>query len=130
MATMAEIMDGYHFWKQIDEINPYGTAAELSKQMGINYYAMKQWRADSRIPKAETLLLLSQVLNRSIEFLLTGINQGCYSERVERIADACQRKASDEDLFVIEKILGLETSSVVIRNDDAIETKKASGSIA
>ena len=129
MATMVEIMDGYHFWKQIDEINPYGTAAELSKQMGINYYAMKQWRADSRIPKAETLLLLSHALNRSIEFLLTGTNQSCYSERVERIADACQRKASEEDLFVIEKILGLGTDAVVVRNDDT-ETKKASGSIA
>lgn len=101
-------MDGYHFWKQIDEINPYGTAAELSKQMGINYYAMKQWRADSRIPKAETLLSLSRVLNRSIEFLLTGTESVRYSDRVKRIADACQRNASEEELFVVEKVLGLE----------------------
>ena len=124
-------MDGYHFWKQIDEINPYGTAAELSKRMGINYYAMKQWRADSRIPKAETLLSLSHVLNRSIEFLLTGSDAKRYSERVERIADACQMAASEEELFVVEKVLGLESKSHIAPTaDEKRDSGTSQGSIA
>ena len=111
-------MDGYKFWKQIDSLNPYGSAAALAKQMGVTYYAMKQWRADSRIPKAETLLQLSRVLNKSIEFLLTGDEKPRYSERIERIATRCQYTATETQIFMIEQILGLPSESELISKKD------------
>ncbi len=120
-------MDGYRFWKQIDNINPYGSAAALAKQMGVTYYAMKQWRADSRIPKAETLLQLSKTLNKSIEFLLTGEEKNRYSDRVERIASRCQYSATETQLFMVEQILGLPTEYVVTKKENE---REPSGSIA
>lgn len=118
-------MDGYKFWKQVDSVNPYGSASALAKRMGVTYYAMKQWRADSRIPKAETLLQLSRTLNKSIEFLLTGEEKHLYSERVERIAARCQYAATETQIFMVEQILGLPTESELVSKKDRDEGRSA-----
>ena len=111
-------MNGYQFWKHIDEINPYGTVIELSKQMGVEYYALKQWRRDSRIPKAEDLYALAKALKKPMEFLLTGEEpRPLFSSRVMEIADRCMYTASNEDLMLIERILRIPSDFEAVEKE-------------
>lgn len=111
-------MTGYQFWKSVDERNPYPTALELSKAMGVKYEAMKQWRADSRIPKAEDLLKLSRALHISMETLLTGEDRTVYPKRIDTIARNCLYRATETDLAMIERILRIPSEFEVVEKKD------------
>ena len=120
----------HEFWNNIDQINPYRTLGELAKASGIDYHRLTQQRSRGYMPKPEDLLKLSKCTKHTIESLLTGQNdRSVYSKRVEMIANRCEYTANEEQLFFIEKILGLPTHSVLVSRDDfAGEQKRESSS--
>lgn len=106
------MLDGFNFWKNVDDNNPFKSASALAEAAGINYRHMIQQRADSTIPKAEDLMKLSMAMHKTIEFLLTGEQNFIYPPRIERIAEACMR-ANDVDLSLVERVLRLEKKASI-----------------
>lgn len=120
--------DAKQFWSNIDACNPYKSIGELIRAGGMNYHRITQQRVDGTIPKAEDLLKLSGAIHKSIEFLLTGEDFSVYSPRVEAIARRCEFTATEKELFIIETVLGLNSSSTVIDKDELESlTMKARG---
>ena len=56
---------------------------------------------------------MSEALDVSLDRLVYGEDKALhYSARVRAIADACENAADPEDLYVIEKILGIKKTDV------------------
>ena len=87
------MINGFEFWKLVDQINPYRSMSGLVKAADLNYNNIKQQRSDCRIPKADDLLKISEATGKSINFLLTGKDD-----------DRPQIKLSEEALFVEESV--------------------------
>ena len=109
-----KMLEPYEFWKNVDQILELRNMnlKKLCSQMDIAYKTLTMQRSRQTYPKADILGPLAEGLNVSVDYLLTGseISAPC-SARSMRIAHACDR-AEEEDLFVIEKILGLRKSDV------------------
>lgn len=95
----------YEFWKLVDNINPYKTMRGLCEKTGLDYWNTAQQRSKNIVPKAADLITISQAVNRSIDFLLTGVEKRDYPPRIDRIARQCQFFATKEDLMLVERIL-------------------------
>lgn len=117
-------IDGRTFWETVDSVSPYKRLADFAKDAGMAYNTVRQQRTDGTLPKADDLYRISKVLHRSMEFLLTGSEQHMFSARVERIAWHCENVASEEELFVIEKVLGIDSHKKVLFQD---ENRRESG---
>ena len=115
---------GYEFWKVVDGCNPYKTIRGLCDATGLDYWNVAQQRSKNIIPKAESLLAISEALHKSIEFLLTGRERRDWPPRIDAIARACTYTATGEDLLAIERILRLPTDYYAARKD----TQKGSSS--
>lgn len=111
--------NGNEFWNNLERTSPFKTWMEFAEKCGMSYNTVKQQRSDKTIPRTSDLLKIAETLNTSIEFLLTGKERdtGMYNDRVNKIAWHCQHIASEEDLFIIEKILGINSSYKVVRKD-------------
>ena len=107
----------------IDNCNPYKSIGELIRAGNMNYHRITQQRVDGTIPKAEDLLRLSGAMNKSIEFLLTGQERKLYPKRIEKIADCCMYRASEEDILLIERVLRIQSPST-----EKKESRATSGS--
>ena len=112
-------LNGKSFWERIDKISPFKTVFDFSKAVDMSYDTVKQQRHDKTIPRRpRDLLNIALALDTSIEFLLTGQdvirNKKPLSRRTERIAWHCENTASDDDLFIIEKILGIRSDYEVV----------------
>ncbi len=119
------------FWAHIDQINPYGSIAGLVQASGIDYHRLTQQRSRGFMPKPEDLLKLADATKHSIEFLLTGAERhSFYAKRIERIADYCTYRASDEDLFVIERILKIPSDYEVVEKKEKPAGKQTTSGIA
>ena len=99
------MLNGYQFWKIVDEYNPYDTVLELSEKIGATYTKIRQQRANGTLPKASDLYKISQELHKPMEFLLTGKDSEPYPERVMRIIRFLTNFATEEDYILIERIL-------------------------
>ena len=100
-------IDGYEFWKRIDEINPFSTVKKLIDTCHLDYNTIKKQRSDLRVPKVDTILCFSKTLNTSMEFLLTGeTTQDIkkYPARIEKLADKLS-KISEIHLLSVENII-------------------------
>lgn len=106
------MIDGKHFWATVDKVNPYRRLADFASAAGMSYNTVRQQRTDGTLPKAEDLFNIANAVGRSMEFLLTGEEKPRYSLRVDRIAWHCENIASEEDLYVIERILGIQNKSL------------------
>lgn len=107
------------FWNHIDKINPYRSIAGLVQASGIDYHRLTQQRSRGYMPKPEDLLRLADATKHSIEFLLTGVERhSFYPKRIECIADYCTYRATDEDLFAIERILRIPSNYEVVEKKD------------
>ena len=111
------MFDAREFWNNVDKNNPYKSIGELIRAGSMNYHRITQQRVDGIIPKAEDLLKLSTAMHKSIEFLLTGKDFIRYSPRVEAIARHCQYFASDEDLYIVEKILKIDSEYQIVQKE-------------
>lgn len=101
------------FWARIDELNPYATLTLLAKKAGIEYWHLVQQRRKKSIPKAEDLLKLSTALHVSIERLLTGKAIAYIPERVQKILNRLMYTASEEQVFAVEVLLGLQSEYTI-----------------
>ncbi len=97
------------FWERIDELNPFATLTLLTKKAGIEYWHLVQQRKKKSIPKAEDLLKLSATLHVPIERLLTGKAIVYIPERIQRIVNRLMCTASEEQVFAVEVLLGLQS---------------------
>lgn len=105
-----EIVDGYQFWKVVDECNPYKTVLELSKKIGAKYTKIRQKRAKGTFPKAVDLYLISKETKSSMEYLMTGKkSSSSLSPRLERILFRIKYSATESDLILIERILRMDS---------------------
>ena len=120
------MLNGKQFWAVVDSVSPYKKLAEFAKATGMAYNTVRQQRTDGTLPKAEDLYNISRALHKSMEYLLTGSDQDRYSKRVEKIAWHCQNIASEDDLFIIEKILGISSDYEVTKK----ETGESSSALA
>lgn len=110
------MVDGYQFWKIVDECNPYDTVLELSEKIGATYTKIRQQRANGTFPKAADLYRISKEVNKPMEFLMTGQEYSKYSERIERIAENLMYYASEEDIMLVERILRIPPKNNTIPN--------------
>ena len=119
------MLDGKRFWAIVDSVTPYKRLADFAEATGMAYNTVRQQRVDGTLPKAEDLYNISRVLHKSMEFLLTGEERPIFSERVDRIAWHCQNIASSDDLFIIEKLLGIRSDYEIIEKKEG----KSSGTV-
>ena len=124
------MFNGEQFWSQIDEISPYKTIFDFAKAVGMPYDTVRQQRHDKTIPRRpKDLLNIATTLDKSIEFLLTGEEKigkkNPLSRRAEKIAWHCDNTASDEDLFIIERILDINSEYEITKK--AVERNASSG---
>lgn len=103
------------------------TRAELAEKIGIKYYTLSKYETDERFPDKETLIMLSDYFNVSLDFLLgkTDIRnqkeEDILKDILNSIAKALRDKGaigSDEDLSkeAMELLLkyGLDAGSEII----------------
>ena len=112
------MIDGYEFWTIVDGCNPYRTIKGLCDATGLGYWNIAQQRSKNIIPKADVLLAISSAVNKSVDYLLTGVERREYPARIEAIARACLYSATGEDLLAVERILRLPSEYVAVKKDE------------
>lgn len=83
-------IEGYEFWKRLDQLNSYSTLKKLVDVCGLDYNTIKKQRTDVRVPKVDTIYSFATELNTSIEFLISGkdnSSNSSYPPRIKKIAD-------------------------------------------
>lgn len=108
----------FNFWTNVDTCNPYKTIRGLCNATGLDYWNTTQQRSKNIIPKADVLLKISKAVHKSIEYLLTGKDHKEYPPRIDAIARRCLYFASEEDLFLIERILNIPSDYEIKRSDN------------
>lgn len=96
-------MDGYTFWKRVDEMRPDGDLKTFAKANGLDYIRLTNQRSDCRIPKLEDAFRISVALGCSMEYLLTGEIAQNYNARIIAIANALE--ANPDKLDAVEILL-------------------------
>ena len=117
------VINGYDIWKRVDELNPCKSLAELSRKNGLDYLSMKQQRRDCRLPKTAEFFALSQALNVSMEYLLTGHDSRPLSEEARLVEGDDELKALVRAVRRDRRLLSA-VSAVVLSYEDT-EGKKA-----
>lgn len=111
-------LDADAFWKRVDDANPYNSLLELSEKIGIGYSKLRQQRVKHMIPKSADLYRLAKELRVSMEYLIDGsIEPSRYSPRTEKVARRFEYTATDNQRFVIENILGLESEYMLKKKE-------------
>lgn len=63
--------NAYAFWNRVDKVSNF-SSKELSLKLEINYRTMLDMRSRCRFPSIENIVRISNILNVSIDWLLTG----------------------------------------------------------
>ena len=63
--------NAYAFWNRVDKVSKF-SSKELSLKLEINYRTMLDMRSRCRFPSIENIVRISNILNVSIDWLLTG----------------------------------------------------------
>ena len=63
--------NAYAFWNRVDKVSNF-SSKELSIKLEINYRTMLDMRSRCRFPSIENIIRISDILNVSIDWLLTG----------------------------------------------------------
>ena len=63
--------NAYAFWNRVDKVSNL-SSKELSLKLEINYRTMLDMRSRCRFPSIENIVRISNILNVSIDWLLTG----------------------------------------------------------
>ena len=63
--------NAYAFWNRVDKVSNI-SSKELSLKLEINYRTMLDMRSRCRFPSIENIVRISNILNVSIDWLLTG----------------------------------------------------------
>ena len=96
----------YQIWQRIDQLNANSTLKALSEDIGISYSTLRSQRTRNILPNVETILKIAEVLNSSVDYILTGsnISKKIYPDGIDEIADKLC-KVSIEDLFVVKRLV-------------------------
>ncbi|MBK5201536.1 MAG: hypothetical protein JJE21_08410 [Spirochaetaceae bacterium] len=103
---------GKDFWERVDKLNPFTSIKKLAIVANIDYNTIKKQRSELRFPKVGTIILISKVLNCSVDYLVTGkleIKKN-YPTQIEKIADKLCI-VSEEDLTLIKRNVELLPSN-------------------
>ena len=81
--------NAYAFWNRVDKVSNL-SSKELSLKLEINYRTMLDMRSRCRFPSIENIVRISNILNVSIDWLLTGYTSNVSEEAkyVEENPDA------------------------------------------
>lgn len=112
MITMEEI-NSSEFWKRISDSNPYQTLSGLASNAGVNYDYLRQQKSHRKIPNSITLYRLSIAIGKSMEYLITGIEEKkmpSLSPRIRRIVLNLIHVATEEDMRLVERILRIQNT--------------------
>lgn len=102
-------LDERAFWLRIDaELERSNLSlGQMCTMLGLSYYTLNTQRKRHTLPKIEQLYGMSQIFNKSIEYLLSGKERDSFPPRIQNIAIRCL-SASEEDLALIERVLRIE----------------------
>ena len=70
-TSQNKIESAYAFWNRVDNVSSL-SSKELSLKLEINYRTMLDMRSRCRFPSIENIVRISDILNVSIDWLLTG----------------------------------------------------------
>ena len=70
-TSQNKIESAYAFWNRVDKVSKF-SSKELSLKLKINYRTMLDMRSRCRFPSIENIIRISDILNVSIDWLLTG----------------------------------------------------------
>ena len=70
-TSQNKIESAYAFWNRVDKVSKF-SSKELSLKLEINYRTMLDMRSRCRFPSIENIVRISNILNVSIDWLLTG----------------------------------------------------------
>lgn len=70
-TSQNKIESAYAFWNRVDKVSSL-SSKELSLKLEINYRTMLDMRSRCRFPSIENIVRISDILNVSIDWLLTG----------------------------------------------------------
>ena len=62
----------YNFWERVDQVRGNKPLAEIAESIGIKNQSLRAMRSQNRYPKSKQIQLLANVLNTTVEFLITG----------------------------------------------------------
>ena len=88
-TSQNKIESAYAFWNRVDKVSKF-SSKELSLKLEINYRTMLDMRSRCRFPSIEDIVKISNILNVSIDWLLTGYTSNVSEEAkyVEENPDA------------------------------------------
>lgn len=88
-TSQNKIESAYAFWNRVDKVSKF-SSKELSLKLKINYRTMLDMRSRCRFPSIENIVRISNILNVSIDWLLTGYTSNVSEEAkyVEENPDA------------------------------------------
>ncbi len=69
----------YDFWKRVDELRGKMTISEIGERTGVKEQRIKHLRSEVRYPKLEDCILIAEILNASIDYLVFGTEAGASS---------------------------------------------------
>ncbi len=69
----------YDFWKRVDELRGKMTISEIGERTGVKEQRIKHLRSEVRYPKLEDCILIAEILNASIDYLVFGTESGASS---------------------------------------------------
>lgn len=67
-----ETENAYHFWCRVDELREKRELREIAATSGLKYKSILVQRSNSTYPKAMDLVALANVLETTVDYLLTG----------------------------------------------------------
>ena len=111
-----EIDDAREFWNRVDFLRGKTKLTDITSSVGIDYELIRVQRTRHRIPSIKVCVKLAKVLNSTVEYLATGIdepdindpivNAVINSKLLYSIVSALS-KMSSEKLEAISELLGI-----------------------
>ena len=115
-------LDKQSFWRNIQALIAREgiSLTELCDRAKLSYNTITVQKARPSYPKLEQICSMSVALDVSLDRLVYGEDSNVhYSARVKAIADACENVADPEELYVVEKILGIKKTDVYTVSESA-----------
>ena len=120
-TSQNKIESAYAFWNRVDKVSSL-SSKELSIKLEINYRTMLDMRSRCRFPSIENIIRISDILNVSIDWLLTG-------EEHKQTEEALYVEQNQDARLLIRAIMKnpaiLPLVSTLLKTDVDVQNKEA-----
>ena len=97
----------FEFWKRFDDLRDGEDIKAICEKTGIKYSRVRENRSEVRFMKQQDMEILSNYLGTTVEYLMFGDTESSDEPpRVRAIMEKL-RTASDMELEMVERILGI-----------------------